>query len=315
VTTAAVLILGLGIGANTAIFSLINAVLFRHASLPERDRLVDVYQRSANPGGQDFNSYPAYLDIADYTDVFASTMATSVPHGVTYQHAGTLRTAVVENTTATYLPVLGLRPSLGRWFTPDEDTRGAPVVAVLGHHTWRSRFGADPAVIGRTIRMDGVPVTIVGVGPVGHNGTLNTGIVTDFWLPIASLEAFGMADVLERRPNESIFLVKARLRNGVTVAQAQAAMDILGRRLAAEYPNEDPGKGIRVFASKDIWVHPQLDGPISATASIVLGIAGLVLAIACSNLATLLLVRGAARRTSRSAWPSARPAVNSCDTC
>jgi putative ABC transport system permease protein len=294
-TTAAVLILGLGIGANTAIFSLVNAVLFRRASLPEPGRLVDIYQRSADPGGQDFNSYPAYLDMAEYTDVFLRTTAASIPHGATYQHEGVLRSAVIENATATYLSVLGLRPSLGRWFTAAENTRGAPVVAALGHHIWTRRFGADPGVIGRTIRIDGVPVTIVGVGPAGYNGTINVGIVTDFWLPIASLEAFGMADALERRPNESIFLVKARLRDGVTVAQAQAAMDILGRRLAAEYPNEDPSKGIRVIASQDIWVHPQFDGAITATASIVLVIVGLVLAIACSNLATLLLVRGASR--------------------
>ncbi len=294
-TTAAVLILGLGIGANTAIFSVINAVLFRHASLPAPDRLVDIYQRAADPGGQDFNSYPAYLDVADYTDVFASTMAASVPHGGTYQHKGTLRSAVIENTTATYLSVLGLRPSLGRWFTAAEDARGTPVVAVLGHHLWTARFEADPGVIGRTIRIDGVPVTIVGVGPAGHNGTINVGIVTDFWLPIASLDAFGMADALERRPNESIFFVKARLRSGVTVAQAQAAMDILGHRLAADYPNEDPGRGIRVMASEDVWIHPQFDRAVAATASIVLVVVGLVLAIACSNLATLLLVRAASR--------------------
>jgi len=294
-TTAAVLILGLGIGANTAIFSLVDAVLFRHALLPEPDRLVDIYQRSANPDGQDANSYPAYLDIAEYVDVFAGTMATSVPHEATYQHDGALRSAVVENATATYLAVLGLQPSLGRWFTAEEDRRGAPIVTVLGYHTWRQRFGADPAMIGRTIRIDGVPVTIVGGGPAGHNGTLNIGLVTDFWLPIASLERFGMAAALQRRPGESMFLVKGRLRNGVGVAQAQAAMDILGRRLAADYPNDDPGRGIKVIASKDIWIHPQLDAPINATAFIILAIVGLVFAIACSNLATLLLVRGAAR--------------------
>ena len=211
-TLAAVLILGLGIGANTAIFSVINAVLFRQAPLPEPHRLVDIYQRSADPGGQDFNSYPAYLDMAESTDLFAGTMAASVPHPIAYQHEGTLRAAVIQNTTATYLPVLGLQPSLGRWFSPEDEVRGAPVVAVLGHRTWRSRFGADPAVIGLTIRIDGVPVRIVGVGPAGHNGTFNIGMVTDFWLPIASLEALGMPGALERRPNESIFLVKARLR-------------------------------------------------------------------------------------------------------
>jgi putative ABC transport system permease protein len=294
-TIAAVLILGLGIGANAAIFSLVNAVLFRHASLPAADRLVDIYQRSADPGGQDANSYPAYLDMANYTDVFAATTAASVPHGATYQHDGALRSAIVENTTATYLSVLGLRPSLGRWFTAAEDTRGVSVVAVLGYHIWTTRFATDPGVIGRTIRIDGVPVIIVGIGPAGHNGTINTGIHTDFWLPIASMPAFGMADVLERRPNETVFLVKARLRDRITVAQAQAAMDILGRRLAADYPREDPGRGIRVIASEDIWVHPQLDVVVIGTLSIVLAVVGLVLAIACSNLATLLLVRGAAR--------------------
>ena len=289
------MILGLGIGANTAVFSVINAVLFRHAALPESDRLVDIYQRSVNPGGQDFNSYPAYLDIEDRTDIFTSTMAASVPHPATYLYDGSLRAALVEQTTATYLTVLGLRPTLGRWLTRDDDVPGAPVVAVLGHEIWVRHFGGEPTVVGRTIRIDGVPVTIVGVGPAGFTGTLNVGLSTDFWMPIASLHAFGSAGVLARRPNEAIFVVKARLREGVTVAQAAAAMDILGRRLAAEYPNEDPGEGFGVFASKDIWVHPQFDRAVTATASIVLAIVGLVLAIACSNLATLLLVRGAAR--------------------
>jgi predicted permease len=295
-SVAAVLLLGLGIGANTAIFSVVDAVLLRAAPLGDPDRLVDIYQNAVNPGGLDASSYPAYVDVSAYTDVFASTTAALVPRGVSFQHNGRLRSAVVEHTTATYLSVLGLRPSLGRWFTPAEDARGASVVAVIGHQTWTRRFGADPAVIGRTIRIDGVPVTIVGVGPAGHAGTLNIGLVTDFWLPIASLPMLGAPPrALERRPEEAAFFVKARLKDGVTVAQAQAAMDILGRRLAAEYPNEDPGKGIRVVASKDVRIHPQADGPITAVASIALAIVGLVLAIACSNLATLLLVRGASR--------------------
>ena len=134
----------------------------------------------------DANSYPAYLDMAAYTDVFASTTAASVPLGVNYLDEGALRPAIVEVTTATYLSVLGLRPSLGRWFDAAEDTPGAAVVAVVGHQAWTRKFRADPSVIGRTIRIEGVPVTIVGVGPAGHSGTINIGIVTDFWLPISS---------------------------------------------------------------------------------------------------------------------------------
>jgi predicted permease len=295
-TAAAVLILGLGIGANTAIFSVINAALFRAPTFAGADRLVDIYQKASNPGGLDGNSYPAYLDMAEYTDVFASTTAVAVPLGVSYQDEGGLRPAVVEHTTATYLAVLGLRMTLGRWFTAAEDTRGAEVVAVLGHQAWTRKFGGDPSVIGRTIRIEGVPVTIIGVGPRGHNGTLNIGIVVDFWLPIASLTRMGAPPrALERRPDEAAFFVKARLRDGVTVAQAQAAMRILGTRLASEFPNEDPGKGISVFATSDVRVHPQMDAALGWLAVVLLGVVGLVLAIACSNLATLLLVRGAAR--------------------
>ena len=295
-TVAAVSILALGIGANTAIFSLINATLLRGQSFADSGRLVDIYQNASNPGGIDGNSYPVYLDISSRTDVFENTTAAMVPLGVHYQSEGGLRPAVVEHTTATYLSVLGLRPSLGRWFTAAEEATGSAVVGVVGHEAWTRKFGADPSMIGRTIRIEGVPVTIVGVGPAGYRGTINIGLVTDFWLPIPSLQAFGAPPrALERRPDESVFFVKARLRDGVTVAQAQAAMRILGTQLAADYPKEDPGKGISVFASSDVRIHPQMDGLLNAVASLLLGVVGLVLAIACSNLATLLLVRGAAR--------------------
>ena len=148
-TSGAVLLLGLGIGANTAIFSLINATLFRQQSVAEPDRLVDIYQNGTNAEGIDANSYPAYLDMAAYTDVFASTTAVFVPRGVNYLENGRLRPAVAEHATASYLSVLGLRPSLGRWFDAAEDTAGAAVVTVVGYDTWTRRFNADPAVIGR----------------------------------------------------------------------------------------------------------------------------------------------------------------------
>jgi hypothetical protein len=162
-----------------------------------------------------------------------------------------------------------------------------------------------------------VPVTIVGVGPAHYASTLNTGLVTDFWLPISTFTTFGRSShMLDRRPAEAAFFVKARLRDGVTVAQAQAAMNILSARLAAEYPREDPGKGITVYATRDVRIHPQLDPALRAVAMVLLGVVGLVLAVACSNLATLLLVRGAgARKKSRCGWRSAQPAFNWCVTC
>jgi macrolide transport system ATP-binding/permease protein len=302
-TTAAVLILGLAIGANTAIFSLVNAVLFRQQTLADPDSLVNIYQN--DPAGKPLvvTSYTAYLEMAEYRDIFAATMAASIPNPFRYLHDGAIRNAAVEYATATYLDVLGLRPSVGRWFENMEVRRGAPVVAVLGHQTWTRVFHADPSVVGRVVWMEGVPVTIVGVGPAKHRGTIDIGLGTDFWLPVTALPA--IVPVPAGRDSLTIhapLLVKARLRAGVSVAQARAAMDVLGRRLAAEYPDDYRsegefalGKGMTVVASKDVRIHPQADAPIRVIASLVFVVVGLVLAIACSNLATLLLVRGTAR--------------------
>jgi predicted permease len=294
-TVAAVLILGLGIGVNTAIFSVVNAVLFRPQPVVNPDTLVDIYQNA--PGGvPSGSSYAAYLDMAAYTDIFAGTAVTFIPHPVTYSDGGPPRQAIAESTSASYLTVLGLRPALGRWFTESEDTLNAPQVVVLGYHAWTTRFGADPAVVGRIIRIDGMPVTVIGVAPAGHAASMNFGAHTDFWMPLKTLVAFGAPPrVLERDVAESAFMVKARLQPGVTVARAQAAMTALGSRLASAYPTEDKGAGISVFAWRDMRIHPHLDVILAGLATALLALVGLVLAIACSNLATLLLVRGAAR--------------------
>jgi predicted permease len=296
-TAAAVLILGLGIGATTAIFSLVNAVMFTAKAVPEPERLVEIYQNTRGGRVPGLTSYPAYLDMTAFTDVFSSIAAVTPPDGATFRDgAAGLRPAVREHTTSSYLATLGLRQSLGRWFEPADEVAGAPLVAVVGHAAWQRKFGADPAVVGRTIRLQGAPVTIVGIGPAGHNGTLPMGVITDFWLPISAIVPLGAPPrTLERAPYESLLFVKARLKPGVTVAQAQAAMDTLGQRLAAEYPKEDPGTGITVLASTEVRVHPGMDGLLTGLATLLLGVVGMVLAIAASNLATLLLVRGAVR--------------------
>jgi putative ABC transport system permease protein len=294
-TAAAVAILGLGIGVNTALFSLVNAVLFRQYSVADTERVVDIYQ-NLRGGGAGANTYPVYLDISRYSDVFASTTAAYAPRTGTFRQGTGIRQGMVEHVSWSYLQVLGLRPALGRWFTESEDARHAPPVAVVGHRAWTTRFNSDPAIVGRILHIDGVPVTIVGVAPAGHAGTLNMGVHTDFWLPIGVLPAFlGSERSFERRVDEAPFFVKARLQPGVTVARAQAAMSTLGARLAREFPKEDPGAGISVYASSDVRIHPQLDTLIATFAAGLFLIVGLVLAIACSNLATLLLVRGAAR--------------------
>ena len=302
-TTAAVLILGIAIGANTAIFSVVNAVLFRRQAFADPERLVNIYQNDRSGKPMIVTSYSAYMDIAEYTDIFSGTMASSIPNPTRYLHDGAVGNAVVEFSTATYLKVLGLQPAFGRWLEETDERRGAPLVAVLGHQTWTRLFRADPSIVGRVIRMEGLPVTIVGIGPATLRGTLDVGLGTDFWLPVTAVPALTPMGALRDAPTIFVPLfVKARLREGVTVAQARAAMDVLGRRLAEENPDQfrnsgefAMGPGITVIPSTDVRIHPQADVPFMALASIVLFIVGLVLAIACSNLATLLLVRGAAR--------------------
>jgi len=303
-TSAAVLILGLAIGATTAIFTLVNAVLFRQQAVADPDRLVNIYQNDRSGKPMIVTSYSVYHEIAEYTDVFAGTMAGSIPNPSRYLHDGAIRNAAVEFATATYLDVLGLRPSLGRWFDDGEERPGAPLVGVLGYQTWTTIFRADRSIVGRVIRVEGAPVTIIGVGPANHRGIVDVGLGTDLWLPVTALPVM-ISQNPAARAASTIYVplfVKARLREGVTVAQARAAMDLLGRRLEAEHPDDFRrsgefalGPGMTVVASTDVRIHPQADVPFMALASLVLVIVGLVLAIACSNLATLLLVRGAAR--------------------
>jgi predicted permease len=302
-TTAAVLILGLAIGANTAIFSVVNAVLFRDSPFADPERLVNIYQNDPAGRPRVVISYDSYQEMAQYTDIFAATMAATIPFPARYLHDGGVRSGTAEFATATYLDVLGVRPTLGRWFDASEERLGAPPVAVLGYQAWTRVFRADPSILGRIVRIEGAPVTIVGIGPANHRGTLDVGLATDFWLPATALRELNAMPGI--RPGPTIiapFFVKARLREGVTVAQAKAAMDVLGPRLAAALPEEVRdgaefaiGTGITVVATPDVRVHPEADAPFMAIASGMLVVVGLVLALACSNLATLLLVRGAAR--------------------
>jgi putative ABC transport system permease protein len=147
---------------------------------------VDIYQNA--PGGAPTgNTYAAYLDMAAYTDVFAGSAVTFIPHPATYSDGGPPRQVIVENASASYLTVLGLRPALGRWFSESEDAMNAPPVVVIGHRAWTTRFASDPGVVGRIIWIDGIPVTVVGVGPANHAASMNFGAHTDFWMPLKTI--------------------------------------------------------------------------------------------------------------------------------
>ena len=200
--------------------------LLRRCHSPDADRVVHVYQHS-DEGQPQSSSFPAYRAIASRTDVFSGAAAIFFST-VNAESALGVRPSLVEFATASYFPVLGLRPTQGRWFAPDEDSPGTGAVAVVSHRAWRARFGSDPGIVGRAIRLGGSPVTIVGIGPESYNG-FASGVAVDFWLSLSAMGpvqgAFAAATL--ERPQDHWFLIRARLRDGVTIAQARAAMDVL----------------------------------------------------------------------------------------
>jgi predicted permease len=291
----AILIVGVGIAANTTVFSAVNAVLLRPLPFADPDRVVHVYQDS-DEGLPQSSSFPAYRAIASRTDVFAGAAAV-FNTTVTAETDLGIRQSLVEFATSSYFPVLGLRPIGGRWFTPQEDTAGAPLTAVVTYRAWRTRFGSDPGVIGRTMRLGGSSVTIVGIGPEAYNGVTN-GVAVDFWLPLSALgPVIGSfaAGTLER-PQDHWFFIRARLRDGVTVAQARAAMNGLSNELDTKFAGLDQRRRLSVLPASSVRIHPSLDGALVPAAMLLMSVVGLVLALVCSNLAILLLLRGAAQQ-------------------
>jgi macrolide transport system ATP-binding/permease protein len=296
-TIAAVLILAIGIGGSTAIFSAVDAFAIRNLPYERPHELVRIYQDS-DDGRPESNSYPAYIDIASHDSLFSNVGAV-MPEG-----SGTLLTpsgdaeiVQLEFATSSYFPVLGLHPGLGRWFVVAEDKPGAPPVAVLTHHAWLRRFAGDPAIVGRAVRLSGTIVTIVGVGPEEYNGFV-PGLASEFWLSISSLGPVG-GSFRERtltRREDHWFQVIARLAPGGTIQQAQSAMTTLAERLGREFPETDRGRRISVMSVDSVRVHPEIDAMIYPTAGLHLILAALVLALVCSNLANLTLARGSARR-------------------
>ena len=292
-TLAAVAILAMGIGANAAAFALVDGLLFRPPPFPRPAELVRVYQ-DGDDGEPSATSFPAYRDMAAATDVFAAVSATS-PDVAAWEGPEGPRPVAVEYATASHFPVLGIEPFRGRWFDASHDVPGAGNVAVVSHWTWTHRMGADPGVLGSTVRINGQPVTVIGVGPQGYGG-VGQALVTDFWLSISSAGVGGPSRIanLDRR-EDHWYDVSARLAPGATPAAAQAAMDALAGRLAEAWPELNRGRDITVFRFGEVRLHPEFDGPLRAAGLGLLVVVGLVLVLACSNLANLLLVRGLAR--------------------
>jgi putative ABC transport system permease protein len=294
-TAVAVAIIALGIGANTAIFSIVNAVLFRPQPYERPDELVNIYVSDADGRTFATTSFPEFREFRQQTDLFAGTVAFDLNILTRLTDDGA-EVMLGEYVTADYWHVLGLHPVRGRAFTPDDDVPGSAPVAILAYQTWQRKFGGDATIVGKTLNLNGAPVTIVGIGPNAYTGVV-VGVTSELWVPFGSLQTLApdRAAVLDQRDSHSTW-VRARLKPGVTVAQAQAAMNVVMTRLAATYPESDAGRKVLVTSAAGVRIHPAVDRTVQPVAGFLMIVVGLLLAIACSNLVNLLLARAAGRQ-------------------
>ena len=287
-TLAALTILSLGIGVNSAAFSVVNAILFQTPPFEEPERLVEILQDS-DGGPPNSTSYPAFLDIRDHEDLF-NGVAARAGGSATLDLDGSLYALNLEYATSEYLPLLGLRPSMGRWFDETEDRLGGAPVAVLSYRMWQNRFGMEPDILGRTLRVNGGSITVVGVGPEQFNGGPAAG---DLWLSIAAMNTAGGPSRSLTRRQDHPFRVAARLAPGVDRQTVATAMERLATRLAEAYPDINRNRGLHVLLMTAIGAEQR--GSAMPAAVLIMTIVTLVLLVASFNLANLLLVRGMSR--------------------
>ena len=296
---AAILSLALGIGANTAIFTLTDAVFLNPLPVQEPSRVIEVYTvdhltKTTNNLGRTGSSWMNFMDIRDQNQVFGGISAYTFGN-VSITGRGEPKPEAAQLVTANYFDVLGVSPFLGRAFLPEEDRKPTPV-AILSYSLWQSEFGGDPKIINQTIQMNSTAYTIVGVAPIGFKGTLSVGNPEVVWLPISmhALALDGFSESLFENRRFRFMEIFGRLKPGVDDRQALANLQTIGSRLEREYPKDNLGRTFEVSSLSESALGGVRAQAIRVTQALSV-VVGLVLLIACVNLANLLLARSAKR--------------------
>jgi len=302
-SAVAVISLALGFGLNTTIFTVVNAILLHPLPVRDISGLVqlDTVDSKTHVTAANFEkmglSYPNYEDYRLQNEVFTDVVAwMNTP--VTWSGGAEPKQLQAYLTTANYFDVLGLRPALGRFFLPGEDTHpNSDTVVVISYALWANKFGMAPSAIGKPLILDAIPYTIIGVAPRGFKGTVSLAAAEQTWVPISMysqmLGGFSIDAVHDRR-----FLAMTafgRLKPGVPMAQAEASLKTIASRLETEYPKENSGRSVALSSLAEAAVGINQHEQFTLAGAMMMGAVGLVLLIACANLANLLLAQAATR--------------------
>jgi predicted permease len=300
----AILSLALGIGANTTIFTVVNAILLHPLPVKDISRLVQVDTIDSKTLVTTANttklgmSYPNFQDYARENQVFAQLGCFVGPFPFTWSGGTEPKQVLGQMVSANYFDILGLRPVAGRFFLPDEDSKpGGNNVAVVSYSLWVNKFGSDPNMIGKVLTLNATPYTVIGIAPHGFKGTFTFGNAEQIWIPV-SMYPQALAGFFKDNFNDRRFLTTTmfgRLKDGVSLSEAEASLRTVASHLESAYPKDNASRSVALTPLADAAVGVNNRAQIVLTGGLMLGIVGLVLMIACVNVTNLLLAQAARR--------------------